>query len=74
MILSYRAVNARFAAKDRTIAPADAPALKRLVDETWSAYQDARFGYVVMRLNQALPIAYVTSNERGAIVVERSDA
>ncbi len=70
LILSYRAVNARFAAKDRTIAPADAPALKRLVDETWSAYQDARFGYVVMRLNQALPIAYVTSNERGAIVVE----
>jgi transcriptional regulator with XRE-family HTH domain len=65
LILSYRAVNARFAAKDRGIAPVDGAALHRLVDHTWTAFQDSRFGYVIMRLNQALPVAYVTSHQSG---------
>ncbi len=70
LILSYRAVNARFAVKDRGVEAADAATLKRLVNETWSAFQDSQFGYVIMRLNQALPIAYVTAHERGAVRLE----
>jgi transcriptional regulator with XRE-family HTH domain len=65
LILSYRAVNARFAAKERNIAPVGATTLHQLVDDTWTAYQDSRFGYVIMRLNQALPVAYVTAQHPG---------
>jgi transcriptional regulator with XRE-family HTH domain len=64
LILSYRAVNPRFAAKDRGVAPVDAATLRQLVDDTWTAYQDSRFGYVIMRLNQALPLAYVSAHEQ----------
>jgi transcriptional regulator with XRE-family HTH domain len=63
MILSYRVVNPRFAAKDRGIRPADAADLHQLVDDVWTAYQDSRFGYVIMRLNQVLPLTYVTAQQ-----------
>jgi hypothetical protein len=63
LILSYRAVNPRFAVKDRSIAPVDASTLRQLVDDTWTAYQDSRFGYVIMRLNQVLPTAYISAHQ-----------
>jgi len=72
LILSYRAVNPRFAAKDRSVAPVDAVRLRQLVDDTWTAYQDSRFGYVIMRLNQVLPVAYVTAHEASAPVAQEA--
>lgn len=70
LILSYRAVNPRFAAKDRSVAPVSPAKLQQLVDDTWTAYQDSRFGYVIMRLNQVLPIAYVTAQQTPGPMVD----
>jgi transcriptional regulator with XRE-family HTH domain len=64
LILSYRAVNPRFAAKDRDIRPVSDLMLRQQVADVWTAYQDSRFGYVIMRLNQVLPVAYVTAQQR----------
>jgi transcriptional regulator with XRE-family HTH domain len=63
LVLSYRAVNPRFAVIG---ADVDAPAigeLRTMVNDVWTAYQDSRFGYVVMRLNQALPSAYLAARQ-----------
>jgi transcriptional regulator with XRE-family HTH domain len=70
LILSYRAVNPRFAVKERSITPVSDASLRRLVDDIWTAYQDARFGYVIMRLNQVLPIAYVSTQQTASSPTE----
>lgn len=63
LVLSYRAVNPRFAAADADLEPVDIPSLRRTVHDIWSAYQDSRFAYAVMQLNRALPIAYLGTQE-----------
>jgi transcriptional regulator with XRE-family HTH domain len=63
LILSYRAVNSRSAAKHDNVAAVEPVELRGLVDDAWTAYQDSRFGPVIMRLNQALPVAYVTGQQ-----------
>jgi transcriptional regulator with XRE-family HTH domain len=70
LILSYRAVNPRFAAKDGRVAPVPPAKLRQLVDDTWTAYQDSRFGYVIMKLNQVLPTAYVTAQQTPGPMVD----
>lgn len=69
LILSYRAVNPRFAIKDGSVSPVPLITLRQYVDDTWTAYQDARFGYVIMRLNQVLPVAYVTAQQSPSAAV-----
>ena len=59
LVLSYRAVNPRFAANDAPVASAGSDDLRRLVADVWTAYQNSQFGYVVMRLNHGLPVAYL---------------
>jgi hypothetical protein len=61
LLLSYRAVNPRFAARERDVSPIAITELARQVDDIWTAYQDSQFSYTIMRLNQVLPIAYVTA-------------
>lgn len=63
LVLSYRAVNPRFAASAIDLPSIDVDALRGTVRDIWSAYQDSRFGYVIMRLNRAIPLAYVASRE-----------
>lgn len=58
LVLSYRFVNPRLSGAQA--APVELPALKAIVADIWQAYQAARFGYVVARLQHALPIAGVT--------------
>jgi transcriptional regulator with XRE-family HTH domain len=65
LVLSYRAVNPRLALLDRNVPAASSDELRTMADDVWTAFQDSRFGYVVMRLNQVLPIAYVASQQRG---------
>lgn len=65
VIMSYRIVNTRFAAKGHQVNEVEVPVLERMVDDIWTSYQDSRFAYAVMRLNQTLPIAYVMANGRG---------
>ena len=50
----------RFAAREREISAVERA---RQVDDIWIADQDSRFSYVIMRLNQVLPIAYVTTQQ-----------
>jgi transcriptional regulator with XRE-family HTH domain len=64
LVLSYRAVNPRFAVHDGGVPSVGISELRRLVDDVWTAYQDSRFGYVVMRLNQVLPVAYVATQQQ----------
>jgi len=59
LVLSYRAVNPRFAASDASLTPAGSDDLRRLVVDVWTAYQNSQFGYAVMRLNQGLPVVYL---------------
>lgn len=61
LTLSYRAVNPRLAVQDGNVANVGAAELRRMVDDVWLGYQDSRWGYVVMRLNQLLPAAYLAS-------------
>ena len=61
LVLSYRAVNPRLAVLDGDVPAVGATELRTMVNDVWTAYQDSRFGYVVMRLNQVLPVAYVAS-------------
>jgi transcriptional regulator with XRE-family HTH domain len=63
LVLSYRAVNPRFALLDRDVAAPGVSELRSMVDDVWTAYQDSRFGYAVMRLNQILPLAYLATRE-----------
>lgn len=66
LVLSYRAVNPRFAASTSDVRPVPVPQLEAITDDVWRAYQDSRFGYVVMRLNDVLPVAYVVSEDTSA--------
>jgi transcriptional regulator with XRE-family HTH domain len=59
LALSYTAVNPRFAAPDDRVPVVGAPELLRQVDDVWRAYQDSRWGYVLMRLDRLLPAAYL---------------
>ena len=63
LVLSYRAVNPRFALLDEDVEVTRISELSVMVDDIWRAYQDSRFGYVVMRLNQVLPLAYVATRD-----------
>lgn len=65
LVLSYRAVNPRFALLDTTVDAPTISQLRAMVNDVWTAYQDSRFAYVVMRLNQVLPIAYVAARQPG---------
>jgi transcriptional regulator with XRE-family HTH domain len=61
LTLDYRAVNPRLAVQDGNVATVGVAELRRLVDDVWTAYQDSRWRYVVMRLNQLLPAAYLAT-------------
>jgi transcriptional regulator with XRE-family HTH domain len=61
LTLDYRAVNPRLAVQDGKVRIVDELEIRGLVDDVWRAYQDSRWGYVVMRLNQALPTAYLAT-------------
>jgi transcriptional regulator with XRE-family HTH domain len=63
LVLSYRAVNPRFALLDADVAVPPIADLRAMVNDVWTAYQDSKFGYVVMRLNQVLPIAYLATRQ-----------
>jgi transcriptional regulator with XRE-family HTH domain len=63
LVLSYRAVNPRFAAADNGLPPPNTEQLRRLVEAAWFAYQDSRFGFVVQQLNSVIPMAYVATRE-----------
>lgn len=63
LVLSYRAVNPRFALRDADIPAPSNEKLRAMVDDVWTAYQDSRFAYTVMRLNQALPAAYLATRD-----------
>lgn len=65
LVLSYRAVNPRFAMLDSAIFAPPITELRAMVNDIWTAYQDSKFGYVVMRLNQVLPLAYVAARQPG---------
>lgn len=71
LVLSYRAVNPRFALAERDIATPSNDELRAMVDDVWTAYQDSRFGYTVMRLNQVLPAAYLATRDAGDITPTR---
>lgn len=60
LVLSYRAVNPRFAVRHNAVSVAHPVELRAMVNDVWTAYQDSRFSYVIMRLNQVLPLAYAT--------------
>jgi transcriptional regulator with XRE-family HTH domain len=66
LVLDYRALNPRFTEPDDRVAHVGAAELRRMVDDVWTAYQDSRWGYVVMRLNHALPAAYLASQRDDA--------
>jgi transcriptional regulator with XRE-family HTH domain len=72
LVLSYRAVNPRLALLDAEPAPITTTELRRTVDDVWSAYQDSKFGYTVMQLNRALPLAYATTRTTGRLEAVRS--
>ena len=57
LVLSYRAVNPRFAAAQDD-APVRIADLRLIVDDIWVAYQDSHFAYAVQQLNRAIPLAY----------------
>jgi transcriptional regulator with XRE-family HTH domain len=61
LTLDYRSVNPRLAVSERDVPTVGGVELRRLVDDVWRAYQDSRWGYVVLRLNQGLPTAYAAS-------------
>jgi transcriptional regulator with XRE-family HTH domain len=61
LTLDYRSLNPRLALSDRDVPTVGEVELRRLVDDVWRAYQDSRWGYVVLRLNQGLPTAYAAS-------------
>ncbi len=63
LVLSYRAVNPRFALLDVDVTAPTVIELRAMVNDVWTAYQDSRFGYVVMRLNQVLPLAYLATRQ-----------
>jgi transcriptional regulator with XRE-family HTH domain len=71
LVLSYRAVNPRFALLDADIAAPSNDELCALVNDVWIAYQDSRFGYTVMRLNRALPAAYSATRDAGDVMPTR---
>ena len=66
LVLSYRAINPRLAVAAADVRAVPLRELEDITDDVWRAYQDSRFGYVVMRLNEALPMAYVVSREAGS--------
>lgn len=59
--LKYRAVNPRLAVEQGDVPEFDVAELRRRVHDVWTAYQDARWGYVIMRLDQVLPAAYLAT-------------
>jgi transcriptional regulator with XRE-family HTH domain len=63
LTLAYRAINPRFAVVDGNVAHVGPAELRRQVNDIWTAYQDARWGYVLMRLNQVIPAAYVAAQQ-----------
>jgi transcriptional regulator with XRE-family HTH domain len=71
LVLSYRAVNPRFALLDGDLAVPSQIELQAMVDDVWTAYQDSRFGYAITRLNRALPLAYLAS-QHGDVDAHRS--
>lgn len=71
LALSYRAINPRFALLDSDLAAPSDGELRAMVDDVWTSYQDARFGYAVTRLNHALPLAYLASRQ-GNVDAHRS--
>lgn len=60
-VLTYRAVNPRFALSSADLTPVRIDQLRVMVDDVWHAYQDSSFGYAVTRLNNLLPLAYLTA-------------
>jgi transcriptional regulator with XRE-family HTH domain len=62
--LAYRALNPGLAEHDEDVQPLGACDLRRLVADVWTAYQDARWRYLVQQLNRFLPAAY-DSSQRG---------
>lgn len=63
LTVSYRAINPRLALQDGGVPVVGPGELRRLVDDVWTAYQDSRWGYVVMRVNQLLPAAYLCAQQ-----------
>jgi transcriptional regulator with XRE-family HTH domain len=63
LLLSYRAVNPRFSLHGKDVRVPEITEVRTLVNDVWTAYQDSRFGYVVMRLNETLPIAAAAAAE-----------
>jgi transcriptional regulator with XRE-family HTH domain len=63
LLLSYRAVNPRFALHDQDLRAPQIAEVRTLVDDVWTAYQDSRFGYVVMRHYEVLPIAAAAARD-----------
>jgi transcriptional regulator with XRE-family HTH domain len=72
LVLSYRAVNPRFALLDMDVAAPSTSELRTMVNDVWASYQDSRFGYTVLRLNKALPAAYKAVRDRGDVTPTRS--
>jgi transcriptional regulator with XRE-family HTH domain len=64
--LSYFAVNPRFAVQGARVPIVGVTELRRQVDDVWKAYQDSRWGYVIMRLNQLLPAAHLAKQREDA--------
>src|SRR6266545_5742754 len=56
VLMDYRSLT-EVASKDHTGEPASLDLLRREVDDMWSAYQDARVGYVTNRLVSVIPVA-----------------
>ena len=61
LTLSYFAMNPQFAARQANLPYIGAAELRRVVGDAWTAYQDARWGHVLQRLNQLLPAAYLAT-------------
>jgi hypothetical protein len=66
LTLSYFAVNPRFAVQGAHVPIVGVTELRRQVDDVWKAYQDSRWGYVIMRLNQLLPAAHLAKQREDA--------
>jgi len=72
LVLSYRAINPRFAVLDHDLTAPTPAELRAMVNQVWTAYQDSRFGYAVMRLNQALPLAYLATRTATNVDADRN--
>jgi transcriptional regulator with XRE-family HTH domain len=65
LTLSYFAINPWLSAREADVRYVGAAELRRMVDDVWTAYQDARWGYVLQRLNHLLPAAYFATQRDG---------